>query len=640
MPWEKNRIRTCGLILLTLLIGLGLAARPPIGQKVLRAGQDGQGPWWMRQTALSKDGKFVDLKSKPWWKKAAALKIGEEFLADEKGEAKDRMLVRRERFAIRSGKEVEAIVWVIDDDQDGSLSSGGDKDSDCYIADYDGDGIVDRMVDYMDDDGDGIPDEMDIRYFDKGRLNYCWFGIDEDHDGIMWSLRGYEYGGESYFESDPYGDNIFYMNKFDPDKGAWSPISECPFAFYDTDRDRASEVVVRVSAVPMSYDPAADPDYANSAFARPWEKAMADMGVINIRYSFDIDQGSSQEDPLHYDFGFNMVGHTPYQFPGMVHFNAMRRPPQETVCIPWKAMRAVADTYQARQTGFSWHENFDDTTAIGFAEHKNDDYRWEGVFWVWERRFMENTGGPCQKWNVRREWLSQPRSKRELYYSDIDQRIHLFGAEEGWIQIGNFGGMGPIGEIRMFDTDRNGYFDRWEVYLGSKDIPARVTTVRDEKARPIEFNPDQISGFYLKDVLPKAKADYEKFAAAMSGLHPYEIPEGLKAAMSARSGSEGFRRYASDVARELQYQDLREHFSRQANSVLFKDSEDASGKEFLGDLRWIVKNKITELETTPNSQTAWKLARMLEELDTAYGQGDFAAACEMLERIRSLGVFQ
>jgi len=623
-----------------LFVWLGLAAVPPAGQKAFKAGQDGQGPWWMRQTALSKDGRFADLKSKPWWKRAAGLKVGESFIIDDNGEAQNRMLVRRERFTTRSGKEVEAVVWVIDDDEDDSLRTGGDENSDCYVADYDGDGIVDRMVDYMDDDGDGIPDEMDIRYFDQGRLNYSWFGVDLDHDGIMWSLRGYEYGGESYFESDPYGDNIFYMNKFDPDKGAWSPISECPFAFYDTDRDGTSEVVVRVSAVPMSYDPAADPDYANSAYARPWEKAMADMGVINIRYSFDIDQGSSRNTPLHYDFGFNMVGHTPYQFPGMVHFNPRRRPPQETVCIPWKDARAVADSFEARQTGFSWHENFDDTTAIGFAENKANDYRWEGVFWVWERRFMENTGGPCQKWNVRREWLNEPKSKRELYYSDVDKRIHLFGAEEGWIEIGHFGGMGLLGEIRMFDTDKNGYFDRWEVYLGPGDVPVRVTAVRDEKARRIEFNPDQLSSFYLRDVLPAAKADYEKFAAAMSAVHPFDIPEGLKEAMAARTGSEGFRRYARDIARELQYQNLREHFARQANAILFKDSEDKSGKEFLGDLRWITKNKITELETTPNSQTAWKLTRLLEGLDVAYGQGDLGEACAMLEKIRSLGVFR
>ena len=92
-----------------------------------------------------------------------------------------------------------------------------------------------------------------------------------------------------------------------------------------------------------------------------------------------------------------------------------------------------------------------------------DDYRWEGVFWIWERRFMENTGGPGQKWNVRREYSPRASDRRELYYSGIDRRIHLKHAEEGWMQSGHFAGLDELGEIRMFDTDGNGYFDRWGV---------------------------------------------------------------------------------------------------------------------------------------------------------------------------------
>jgi len=606
--------------------------------KPLNAGEDAQGPWWMKQTALTEDGVFPDLKTKPWWPTAAALKTGESFIVEE-GEGKGKMLLRAEHIANRSGKEFDALVWVLDDDEDGSIKKGGDQDSDCYVADWDRDGLVDRLVDYQDLDGDNDPDEMDIRYFDKGRLNFAWLGIDVDDDSLMWSLRGYEYGGESYFESDPYGDNIFYMNKFNPLQGTWSPISECPFSFYDTDGDGFSETVVRVSAVPLGYDPAVDPDYANSAYNRLWEKPMAEMGVVNIRYSFDVDKGSSKERPLHYDFGFNLVGKTPYQFPGMEHINLKKRPPQATKVIPWKDMRAVADGYQARETGFSWHENVDDTTDIGFADYKSEDWRWEGVFWVWERRFMENTGGPNQKWNVRREWMGKPSAKRELYYSEVDKRIHLFGAEEGWLQVGNFSGLGVIGEVRMFDTDHNGYFDRWEAYPAGGSVPLRVTAVRDERARRIDFDPEKISAFYLDEVLPKAKADNGKVMAAMSELRSFVVPESLKAAMA--TGPENYRRYAQDVARELQYQDLRDYFGRQANAILLADSADKSGKEFAGDLRWLKRGGTPDvLETTPNTHTAWLLARLLENLDAAYGRGDYAAAVVALQEIKNLAVFK
>lgn len=628
-----------GLILTSLAAGLCLISLGFLAtDRPLKAGEDMQGPWWMKETAMTKDGVFPDLKTKPWWPKAVGLKDGQNFIVDE-GDGKGKMLVRSERIANRSGKEFDAIVWVIDDDEDGSIRRGGDADSDCYVADWDRDGLVDRLVDYQDLDGDNDADEMDIRYFDKGRLNYAWFGIDIDDDGAMWSLRGYEYGGESYFESDPYGDNIFYMNKFNPETGAWSPISECPFSFYDTDGDGFSEVVVRVSAVPLAYDPAIDPDYANSAYNRPWEKVMADMGIVNIRYSFDIDRGSSKERPLHYDFGFNLVGKVPYRFPGVEHVNLKKRPPQVTLVVPWKDMRAVADTYPARETGFTWHENFDDTTAIGFADYKLEDWRWEGVFWVWERRFMENTGGPNQKWNVRREWMGKPAAKRELYYSEVDKRIHLFGAEEGWIQIGNFSGLGVIGEIRMFDTDRNGYFDRWETYRAGSPIPVRVACVSDERARRLDFDLEKLSSFYLDEVLPKAREANEKLMAAMSKLRRFSLPDGLEAAMNA--GPENYRRYAQDVARELQYLDLREYFGTQANAILLADSADKSGREFAGDLRWLKRGGTPDpLVATANSHTAWKLALILKDLDIAYGRGDDEAVIRALEEIGKLGVFK
>jgi hypothetical protein len=627
------------LISLAVLPAIILLATPGFSQeKPLKAGEDSLGPWWMKETAMTRDGVFPDLKTKPWWAKAAALKVGESFIVQD-GPGKGKELVRCEHVINRSGKEFDAIVWVIDDDEDGSIKKGGDKDSDCYVVDWDRDGIIDRMVDYQDLDGNGVPDEMDIRYYDKGRLNYAWFGIDLNHNGIMWSLRGYEYGGESYFESDPYGDNIFYMNKLNPLDGVWSPISECPFAFYDTLKSGHSDVVVRVSAVPLSYDPATDPDYANSAYARPWEKPMGEMGVVNIRYSFDIDRGASKERPLHYDCGFNLVGRAAYNYPGMNHFNPLRRPPQVTVFIPWKDMRAVADSYQARETGFSWHENFDDTTAIGFGAYRAESWRWEGIFWVWERRFMENTGGPNQKWNVRREWMSKPSASRELYYSDVDKRIHLFGAEEGWIQIGDFSGLGPIGEIRMYDTDGNGYFDRWEVYREGSGVPVRVTTVRDEKARRLEFNKDKLSDFYVNDLLPKAKAANEKLMAAMAEVRPFAVPEGLKAAMV--TGPESYRRYAQDVTRELQYEDFQDYLGKQANAILMADSMDKTGKEFAGDLRWLKRGATPDvLETTPNSHTAWELAGLLRNLDLAYGEGDLDKATTAVQDIKKLGVFK
>ena len=112
---------------------------------------------------------------------------------------------------------------------------------------------------------------------------------------------------------------------------------------------------------------------------------------------------------------------------------------------------------------------------------------------------------------------SKPADRRELYYSEVDRRIHLFGAEEGWIEIGHFGGLGRIGEIRMFDTDRNGYFDRWEVYLAGKDEPVRVTAVRDERARRIDFDMAKLTRFYADEVLPGGDGGQREAAESDGG---------------------------------------------------------------------------------------------------------------------------
>jgi len=611
-------VMSCALVgIVCFSTGCGIT---PAVSKGMPAGRGADGPWWMRQTALTRDGQ-LDLTSKPWWPRARQLELGEQFVIDAGAELADRMLVRRERFKIRSGKQIEGIVWVIDDDADGSIRKGGDRDSDCYVVDYGCDGTVDRMVDYIDDDNDHDPDEMDIRYFTGGRLNHCWFGMDLDDDDAMWSLAGYEYGGPSFFEADPYGDNMIYMNKFNPDKGAWYPISECPFAFYDTDGDGTSEVVVRVSAVPLDYDRDLHPDYANSQYRMRWNSDMERMGIVNIRYSFDVDNLSSKDRPLHYDFGFNLVGPTPYACDRMDHFNAKRRPPQVTCVIPHGALRSFSDHYRAEETGFTWHEQYDDTIAIGYGDQKDLDYRWEGVFWIWERRFMENTGGPNQRWNVRREFSRRPSNRRELYFSEVDRRIHLFGAEEGWIQVGHFNGLDALGEIRMFDTDGNGYFDRWEVCLGENSVPVRVTTVRDERVRALPpFDYEQISRYYTQEVLPEAMAANARVTAAMREVRAYKVPAELKAA--CQTGPPNCRRYAQDIARELRYQDLRQHFTGRAHEVI----RDAG----LNDLR---KMNESQRETTANTHSAWRLIRVLQQLDVAYGQGADGQVCELLREL-------
>ena len=57
---------------------------------------------------------------------------------------------------------------------------------------------------------------------------------------------------------------MIYFNGYDAERNEWFPASECPFDFHDTDGDGQSEAVVRVSAVPLSFDPKEGVDVANN----------------------------------------------------------------------------------------------------------------------------------------------------------------------------------------------------------------------------------------------------------------------------------------------------------------------------------------------------------------------------------------
>jgi len=651
------------------------------------SGQQQPAAWWEGETALAPGGTLV-LTGKPWWERAQSLQPGEQLVVESEYPGGGRMLVRRQKLIRRGGKQADALVWVIDDDGDFPAEpTDGDQDSDCYVVDYDRDGRVDRMVDYIDTDADGRLDEMDIRYFQHGRLRRSWFGVDLDNDGQLWDLAGYEYSG-NFFKSDPYGNNMIYMNEYDPDQDRWVPSCECPFAFFDTDGDGESEVTIRVSGVPLEFDPwdPFDMDYGNAVFGYtgPFTERMRHPGAVNFRYSRDLDGLSSPERRLHYDLGFNLIGRVPYQFEGMARETPLRRPPKTTNVIPHEDLIRVAETYPADQTGFSFREYGDDAVSLGWekkgsgafsAKHPpgrsgkmlltpfsraEEDRRWEGVFWTWSRRFMHNTGGPIQNWNMRREFCPTPTKKRELYYCRADHRIHLKGATDGWIRVGHLGNTDPWGEIRFFDTDRDGYFDRWETYLAGQTVarvagverseppgecaggslrltpatpnvlgklathdsaaPVRVSTVRDPGIRELPSDWDELGKLYTQELLPEALQANEKLLAAMQKLDDFQVPENLSKALEA-STCASEKLYVQDIIRETQYLALRAKLHQQS-SELFAGFPPA-------DLR----RKPDELRT---SIRAWTHARLLADLDTAYAEGRYDDAVRLLEEILQL----
>ncbi len=584
-------------------------------------------PWWEAETAMKPGGELT-LVDKPWWPRALALEPGEQFELQSEFPGGGRMIVRREIVTRRGGKQTDSIVWILDDDGDMKSGEGGDLDSDCYVVDYGRDGKVDRIVDYQDTNGDGRADSMDIRYFYDGRLRRSWFSIDLDGDGRMWDLAGYEYSG-NFFASDPYGDAFIYMNEYDPELDRWTPSCECPFAFYDLDGDGWSEAVIRIAAAPMELDPRSDEDmdYGNTVFhyTGPFTPRMRRPAVANVRYSRDLDGLSSDERPLHYDIGFNMTGRTPYDMEGIERTDPLRRHPKTTRVIPHEKLIEFAETFEADATGFSQREFADAGVTLGAGDRPDLDRRWEGIFWTWNRRFMHNSGGPIQHWNIRHEYSPASSTKRVLYYSRVDRRIHLQGATDGWIRVGRLVDKEPYGEIRMFDTDRDGRFDRWEYYRTGRAEPIRTATPRDLGIRELPPDWDALKKLYQEELLPEAIEANETMLAALTefasgtsgGLTP--TPQLEDALERADCPSE--RLYILELLREEHYAHVRAGLREQVEGEMDQVP--------ITDLRF-------RAEEMAASEEVWTKARLLADFETAYGEGRYGDAVEMLRKWREV----
>lgn len=551
-------------------------------------------PWNMQETAMTNDGRLTFL-DKPWWARAQALAEGASMSIHSKPDA---------TVARQNGHIVETI-------EDGPGASKA------YVVSLKGTGLVDRMIVYIDNDGDGKADEMEIRHYQDGYLRYAWFGENYDRDGIqIFDLKDWSYAGNN--ANNKFRGNLqIYLNKYDPKTKTWVPLSECPFAFWDYDKDGRGDIVLRVSAAPLGSLTGPDADYANNYnyMWAPDATPLAQTGNLNVRFSFNIDPAPRSEpiNKAHYNFGFTSVGSVPYRYPNMTYTNPRRRAPQTVTRIDWKQGVATGMNYPARETAFSWDES-------------RSVWRWEGEFWLYERIYLSNTGGPTQRWNMRREYAPKASSKRSIYYSDADRRYHLEGASEGWLEAGYLVNQQKDLEFRWFDKDGDGKLDTVEVFRPDNPIPVRMSRF-DPKAHAVALNRDALISEYNTRILPEAIEANRRFLTALGKLASDPVADAYvreadKAEMPER------RRYCLDIARELLFLKVRDLlWARNAagpypQSALdrskYKSMEPGSSKTgySMGD-----------------SIRYWQLARLIEEFNDRYAEGGFDEAAKVLERM-------
>jgi hypothetical protein len=498
------------------------------------AERDVKTPWYMNETAMTEDGRLTFL-NRPWWPQAQALREGENFTLDLNRDGRPDTMVTR-----KDGHIIEAI------DDTGRASDIWNRASTCYVVSLKGTGLVDRMIVYLDNDSDGKADEMELRHYQDGYLRYAWFGENYDRDGAqIFALKDWSYVG-NYVDSKFRGNLMIYLNKYDPRTKSWLPLSECPFAFWDADRDGHGDTVLRVSAAPLASLTGPDVDYANNYkyMWAPEATPLAEMGNLNVRMSFNIDP-QPRRDPLnkpHYNFGFTAVGRAPYRYPDMTYTNPRRRAPQTVVRIAWKDGVSAGMNYPARETGFTWDES-------------RSVWRWEGQFWIFERIFLANTGGPTWRWNMRREYGPQPAERRRIYYSEADKRYHLFGAAEGWLEAGHLVNDRKDLEFRWFDRDGDGHLDTVQVFEGTSTLPVRENRF-DPRAREVTLDREVLAAEYNSRVLPEAIQENLRIIGAMKRVAQSPVAEAYEAE-AVRAEMPERRRYCLDIARELLFLEVR-----------------------------------------------------------------------------------
>lgn len=550
-------------------------------------------PWYMKETEMSADGRLTFLE-KSWWPKAKALAEGASFTLDLNRDGRPDTLIQK-----KDGNVVEII-----DDSGKSRDLANNQSSAVYVVSLKGTGLVDRMVIFIDNDGDGKADETELRHYRDGYLRYSWMTENHDADGAqIFMLKNWSYVGGNDFRNKFRGNVDFYLNKYDPKTNTWVPLSECPFTFWDLNGDGHSDVVLRVSAAPLDSNAGNDPDYANhyDYMWAPEATPLNKMGNMNVRFSYNLDPDPRREpvDKPHFTFGFNLVGAQPYRYAAMEYTNPRRRPPQTVIRLPRASGVEMALNYPAQQTGFSW----DEARSV---------FRWEGQFWIFDRQYMPNTGGPVMRWNMRREYSPDPSTARKLYYSDVDKRYHLLNAKEGWMEVGHLVSDTKDLEFRYFDSDGDGYLDTTQVFEGTNPVPVHIGRSRNPRSRSVILDRAAMRDEYNNRILPEAIRENQKLLAALKPI--VQIPLAVAyEAEAAKAESAERQRYCLDIARELFFLKARD---------LFYTKNDATPRTLLKE-----------------SLAYWKRAKRIDDFIASYDNGEIEQAATIANELgKSFGI--
>lgn len=379
---------------------------------------------------------------------------------------------------------------------EGTRNGTPDRIDDCYLIDYGANDEIDRVVDWEDQDQDGVPDQLVLYTLTaelpgtmlrpEGTSVACWIIRQMDRDRNWWQLDRWQYQQQTcQFGSDFNGDSYFVGAAYVVSQGRWAALYEAPFCFFDEDGDGYSEEALRVES--------------------------RDLTVRSIRWSFDSDDdGGSAQRPYDYDFSITARGSVDID-PSWADTIDLRGSPVRHLSYERARAWAGSATWSACLLVFDENDrNVDPDDPL-------DRERWEGVIASGVTSFPQAGGPGCGKLNKRYE-LRPSGGPIRLYWSEVDRRVHLEGAQVGSIEI---------------DADEDGKNDAW-LLIEDKDGDGRFDTW--------SYDADLVQGF--EAVYTHSTAAYSEVPIDWERLRDADL-------RSAReSGSLGQReRFFADVAR-------------------------------------------------------------------------------------------
>ena len=368
------------------------------------------------------------------------------------------------------------LVKVIDQDGDMDSDGDGDLDSDLYVADWHADGTVDAVVEYKDTDHDNGVDEMGIYTYSAKNATLgtdaiqVWWSRDIAGTHQLWDTINYRYQQpECQFRTAFGGDEIFSSYIFDSEKGRWVPSWENPFAFYDEDGDHLAEVAIRFSG--------------------------SGDRMESMRYSFDADNDTDGENVHDYDFSFSCLSaaHRAITVPRSLMETVRLRGGPVDPLLSWQNARRFGESADWGKVQLTWVEN-DNNVDSGRGGDPHE--RWEGVIASGTDAFPQVGGPPVGPYNSRYEGDLDNSGKMKLYYLAEDHRIHLSGADTGWLKVDyNYDGKMDM-EFRYRDSDHDGIIDSWDIDVDGDGKPDRTVHAAHPHSQPVPLHYKSLTAFY------------------------------------------------------------------------------------------------------------------------------------------------